>query len=188
MIAAAFSLASSIGASRATSWQGYLVARFFLGIGIGAKASIVVCIHTSRSRAYIFAYEVLSTVAHLGIGGFASCEARTSSCFLAGLHGRYPGACSENGNVLIILLNIGGRDFRWQRCNIHLPRQLAKSGSQRGSARAHPIHSHVSLLRKSSLAYYPGKVCQSFRDARAASKRTSTCSRGVLLHILPDTE
>ena len=40
-IAAAFSLAATIGASRATSWQKYLVARLFLGIGIGAKASIV---------------------------------------------------------------------------------------------------------------------------------------------------
>jgi MFS family permease len=40
-LAAAFSLASTIGASRATTWQGYFIARLFLGIGIGAKASIV---------------------------------------------------------------------------------------------------------------------------------------------------
>ncbi|OXV07370.1 hypothetical protein Egran_04864 [Elaphomyces granulatus] len=40
-IAALFSLASAIGGSLATSWQGFLIARIFLGIGIGAKASIV---------------------------------------------------------------------------------------------------------------------------------------------------
>jgi MFS family permease len=40
-LAAMFSLASSIGGSRATSWKRYLVARLLLGIGIGAKASIV---------------------------------------------------------------------------------------------------------------------------------------------------
>jgi len=40
-IAALFSLGSTIGGSRTTSWQGYLITRIFLGIGIGAKASIV---------------------------------------------------------------------------------------------------------------------------------------------------
>jgi MFS family permease len=40
-IAACFSLASSIAASRMQTWQGLLVCRVFLGIGIGAKASIV---------------------------------------------------------------------------------------------------------------------------------------------------
>ncbi|KAF2002631.1 MFS general substrate transporter [Amniculicola lignicola CBS 123094] len=41
LIAALFSLASMIGGSRSTSWQGYFIARLFLGIGIGAKASLV---------------------------------------------------------------------------------------------------------------------------------------------------
>lgn len=40
-IAAMFSFASTISGSRAQSWHGYLVSRIFLGIGIGAKASIV---------------------------------------------------------------------------------------------------------------------------------------------------
>lgn len=40
-IAAAFSFAATIGGSQATSWQGYLISRLFLGVGIGAKASIV---------------------------------------------------------------------------------------------------------------------------------------------------
>ncbi|KAH8587427.1 major facilitator superfamily domain-containing protein [Bisporella sp. PMI_857] len=40
-LAAVFSFASMVGGSRAQSWQGYLVSRLFLGIGIGSKASIV---------------------------------------------------------------------------------------------------------------------------------------------------
>ncbi|KAF4628579.1 hypothetical protein G7Y89_g9571 [Cudoniella acicularis] len=40
-IAASFSFASMIGGSQAQSWQGYLISRLFLGIGIGAKASII---------------------------------------------------------------------------------------------------------------------------------------------------
>jgi len=40
-IAALFSLGSTIGGSQTKTWQGYLIARIFLGIGIGAKASIV---------------------------------------------------------------------------------------------------------------------------------------------------
>jgi MFS family permease len=40
-LAASFSFASMIGCSQAQSWQGYLISRLFLGIGIGAKASIV---------------------------------------------------------------------------------------------------------------------------------------------------
>ncbi|KAH8719559.1 major facilitator superfamily domain-containing protein [Phaeosphaeriaceae sp. PMI808] len=40
-IAAAFSCAAVIGSSQAKSWQGYLISRLFLGIGIGAKAAIV---------------------------------------------------------------------------------------------------------------------------------------------------
>ena len=41
LIAAGCSLAGSIGGSRSTSWQGLLGWRVVLGIGIGAKASIV---------------------------------------------------------------------------------------------------------------------------------------------------
>lgn len=40
-LAAIFSFGSIIAASKAQSWQQYFVARLFLGIGIGAKASIV---------------------------------------------------------------------------------------------------------------------------------------------------
>ncbi|KAE9378467.1 MFS general substrate transporter [Stipitochalara longipes BDJ] len=40
-LAAIFSFASMIGGSRAQTWQGYMISRLFLGIGIGAKASVV---------------------------------------------------------------------------------------------------------------------------------------------------
>ncbi|KAF4633316.1 hypothetical protein G7Y89_g4802 [Cudoniella acicularis] len=40
-IAALFTMAAMIAGSRTTTWQGYLVTRIILGIGIGAQASIV---------------------------------------------------------------------------------------------------------------------------------------------------
>jgi MFS family permease len=109
-LAACFSLAGSIGASQCTAWWHLLICRGIMGIGIGAKASIVPIWETEilppakRGRVLV-SWQAFTAVGLLA-GSFATLILRTSWRSQI-LSGGLPAA------ILLVLAYLGCESPRW---------------------------------------------------------------------------